>query len=109
MLLLGSHSLSNLAAKFDRDSFYKTDRMKFEDWIVGECYDVMTGSTPYSLGRLVQKYQVDQIVALDFRKDSGEEYLYLVDETDTYLIHREPGEGQDTSNTVAPLTSDGQG
>jgi len=84
--------------------------MKFEDWIVGEHYDVMTGSTPYSMGRLVQKYQVDGQVYLDFRKEEhNEEYMYIVDKMETYVIHREPGEGQDTSNTAEPLTSGDQG
>ena len=54
----------------------------------------------------MQKYQVDQIVALDFVKESsGEEYLYLVDATETYVIHTEPGEVQGTSNTEQPSTS----
>jgi len=51
--------------------------MKFEEWIVNQCYDVITHSGPYPLGRLMQKFQVEGQVYLDFRKEeSGEEYMY---------------------------------
>jgi hypothetical protein len=61
--------------------------MKFEEWIVGLCYDVIIHSGPYPLGRLVQKFQVEDQVYLDFRKDElGEEYMYIVDATETYAI-----------------------
>jgi hypothetical protein len=80
-------------------------RMKFEEWIVGLSYDVLTHSGPYPMGRLVQKFQVEGQVYLDFRKEeSGEEYMYIVDATETYAIHTEPGEIQGTTNTVLPLT-----
>jgi len=69
----------------------------------------MISTGPYPLGKLIQKYQVDQIIALDFRKDSGEEYLYIVDDTETYVIHRSPEEVQGTSNRVPPLTSADRG
>ena len=83
--------------------------MKFEDWIVGLSYDVITHSGPYPLGRLLQKFQVDGQVYLDFRKEElGEEYMYVVDATETYAIHREPGEVQGTTNREPPLTSVGQ-
>jgi hypothetical protein len=83
--------------------------MKFEDWQIGQWYDVMTGASPYPLGQLVQKYQIDQIVALDFRKEDGGEYLYLVDDTETYVIHKEPGEAQDTLRIEPPLMSADRG
>ena len=80
--------------------------MKFEEWIVGLNYDVITHSGPYPMGRLLQKFQVEGQVYLDFRKDElGEEYMYVVDATETYIIHREPGEVQDTTNREPPLTS----
>jgi hypothetical protein len=61
------------------------------------------------MGRLVQKFQVDGQVYLDFRKEeSSEEYMYIVDGSETYVIHREPGEAQDTVNRGSPLTLDGQ-
>ena len=83
--------------------------MKFEEWIVGLSYDVITHSGPYPMGRLLQKFQVDGQVYLDFRKEElGEEYMYVVDATETYAIHREPGEVQGTTNTGPPLTSVGQ-
>lgn len=77
----------------------------YNDWQIGTCYDVMTSAGPHSLGRLVQKYQIENGIALDFIKESGEEYLYIVDKTETYVIHREPGEALDTSNTVQPSRS----
>ena len=83
--------------------------MKFEDWQIGKWYDVMTGLNPYPLGQLVQKYQIDQIIALDFRKEDGGEYLYLVDDTETYIIHKEPGEVQDTLHTEPPSMSADRG
>jgi len=83
--------------------------MKFEDWQIGQFYDVLTNADPYPLGLLIQKYQVDQIIALDFRKDSGEEYLYIMDDTETYVIHREFEEVQGTSNTAQPSTSADRG
>jgi len=84
--------------------------MKFEEWIVNQCYDVITHSGPYPMGRLIQKFQVEGQVYLDFRKDEfGEEYMYIVDATETYAIHTEPGEAQDTTSTAQPLTSVGQG
>jgi len=84
--------------------------MKFEDWRIGVCYDVIISSGPYPMGKLIQKYQVEGQVYLDFRKEElNEEYLYIVDATETYVIHKEPGEAQDTSNTVQPLTSADQG
>jgi hypothetical protein len=77
-------------------------RMKFEEWQIGQEYDVIISSGPYPLGRLVQKYQMDTDVYLDFWKEEGGEYLYIVDKTETYVIHREPAEALDTSNTVQP-------
>ena len=83
--------------------------MKFEEWIVNECYDVLISTGPYPLGRLIQKFQVEEQVYLDFRKDeSGEEYMYIVDATETYAIRREPGEVQDTTNKEPPLKLVGQ-
>jgi hypothetical protein len=77
--------------------------MKFEEWQIGQEYDVVTSGGPHLLGRLVQKYQIENGIALDFiKEDSGEEYLYIVDKTETYVIHTEPGEALDTSNTVQP-------
>ena len=79
--------------------------MKFEEWIVNQCYDVLTYSGPYPLGRLMQKFQVEGQVYLDFKKEElGEEYMYIVDATETYAIHTEPGEVQGTTNTAPPLT-----
>ncbi len=84
--------------------------MKFEEWIVNQCYDVLISTGPYPLGRLMQKFQVDGQVYLDFRKDeTDEDYMYVVDATETYAIHTEPGEVQDTTSTAPPLTSVGQG
>jgi hypothetical protein len=83
--------------------------MKFEDWQIGECYDVMISTGPYPLGLLIQKYQVDQVIALDFKKKSGEEYLYIMDDTETYVIHRELGEVQGTLNREPPSTSADRG
>ena len=83
--------------------------MKFEDWQIGQFYDVLTNADPYPLGQLIQKYQVDQIIALDFRKKSGEEYLYITDNTEVYVIHRSPEEVQGTSNREPPSTSADRG
>jgi hypothetical protein len=84
--------------------------MKFEEWIVNQCYNVITQSGPYPMGRLIQKFQIDGQVYLDFRKDElGEEYMYIVDTTESYAIHREPGEVQDTTNRAEPLTLAAQG
>ena len=81
-------------------------RMKFEEWTVGLCYDVLIHSGPYPMGRLIQKFQIEGQIYLDFRKDElGEEYMYVVDASETYAIHREPGEVQDTTNREPPLTS----
>jgi hypothetical protein len=83
--------------------------MKFEEWIVGQCYDVITQSGPYPMGRLIQKFQVEGQVYLDFRKDElNEEYMYIVDGSETYAIHREFGEVQDTVHKEPPLRSVGQ-
>jgi hypothetical protein len=52
---------------------------------------------------------VEGQVYLDFRKDElGEEYMYIVDTTETYAIHTEPGEVQDTTNREPPLKLDSQ-
>ena len=83
--------------------------MKFEEWIVNQCYDVITHSGPYPMGRLIQKFQVEGQVYLDFRKDElNEEYMYIVDATETYAIHKEPGEVQDTTHKEPPLKLVGQ-
>jgi hypothetical protein len=83
--------------------------MKFEDWQVGQQYDVIISSGPYPLGRLVQKYQMDSNVYLDFWKEEGGEYLYIVDKTETYVIHRSPEEAQHTLSREPPSMSADRG
>jgi len=98
------HILSNLTVNLIEYEGLSIIRMKFEEWIVGQCYDVITQSGPYPMGRLIQKFQVEGQVYLDFRKDElGEEYMYIVDATETYVIHRQPEEVQDTTNREPQL------
>ena len=81
--------------------------MKFEDWLIGVAYAVKEKSgLLLELGTVLQKYQVDQVIAIDFRKGRGAEYLYIVDDSETYVIHIPPEEAQGRSNRVAPLRSD---
>ena len=75
--------------------------MKFEDWLIGAAYAIQEKSCVLELGVVVQKYQTDQVVAIDFRKSCGAEYLYIVDDADTYVIHRPLQEVPDTTNRVA--------
>jgi hypothetical protein len=57
----------------------------------------------------MQKFQVEGQVYLDFKKEeSGEEYMYIVDLSETYIIHKEFGEVQDTTHREPPLMLDGQ-
>ena len=56
------------------------------------------------LGMVLQKYQIDQRVAIDFRKRCGAEHLYAVDNSETYVIHRLLQEVPDRMHTVVPWT-----
>jgi hypothetical protein len=77
--------------------------MKFEDWLVGVAYAVKEKSgLVLELGTVLQRYQIDQIVAIDFRKECGAEYLYIVDNSETYVIHRSLQEAPDTTHRAVP-------
>jgi len=79
--------------------------MRLEEWIIGATYSVKErGGTVTLLGKLIDKYLLDGIVMLDFRKEDGEEHLYFVEEGVTYLRHNEPQAAQATQNIAAPLT-----
>ena len=65
--------------------------MLFKDWVIGAIYSVKDkGGTLTELGRLINKHDMGDHVALDFRKDDSEEHLYIVEEGLTYLINSLP-------------------
>ena len=65
--------------------------MLFKDWIIGAVYSVKDkGGTLTELGRLIHKHDMGDHVALDFRKDDGEEHMYIVEEGLTYLVNTSP-------------------
>ena len=101
--------------------------MRLEEWIIGATYSVKEqGGTVTLLGKLIDKYLLDGIVMLDFRKEDGEEHLYFVEEGVEYIasnllapgnmpppsveagfvhpIRSKPQEAEATQNTAAPLT-----
>ena len=82
--------------------------MLFKDWVIGAIYSVKDkGGTLTELGRLINKHDMGDHVALDFRKDDGEEHMYIVEDLE-YVIHNEPRAPRDIPNIVVPLTSAGQ-
>ena len=84
---------------------YWTTKMQLEEWIIGATYSVKErGGTVTVLGKLIDKYLLDGLVMLDFRKEDGQEHIYFVEEGVTYLRHNEPQEAEATQNTAAPLT-----
>jgi len=79
--------------------------MRLEDWIIGATYSVKErGRTVTLLGKLVNKHCVDGQVALDFRKEDGQEHLYFVETGVSYINHILPQEAEDTRNIIVPLT-----
>jgi len=82
--------------------------MLFKDWVIGTIYSVKDkGGTLTELGRLINKHDMGDHVALDFRKDDGEEHLYIVEDLE-YVTHNEFEVPRDIPNIVVPLTSAGQ-
>ena len=79
--------------------------MRLEEWIIGATYSLKErGGTVTLLGKLMEKRLIDGQVALDFRKEDGQEHLYFVETGVTYLKHNEPQEAEDTRNIIVPLT-----
>ena len=79
--------------------------MQLEEWIIGATYSLKErGGTVTLLGKLVNKHLLDGQVALDFRKEDGQEHLYFVESGVIYLKHNEPQVAEATQNTAAPLT-----
>jgi len=65
--------------------------MQFEDWIIGATYSVKErGGTVTELGKLVNKHLVVNQVALDFRKEDGQEHLYIVESGVEYIASNLP-------------------
>ena len=84
---------------------YWTTKMQLEEWIIGATYSVKErGGTVTVLGKLIDKYLVDGIVMLDFRKEDGQEHIYFVESGVSYIIHIPPQAVEATQNTAAPLT-----
>jgi len=78
--------------------------MRLEDWIIGATYSLKEqGGTVTLLGKLMEKRLIDGQVALDFRKEDGQEHLYFVETGVTYLKHSEPQAAEDTRNIIVPL------
>jgi hypothetical protein len=103
--------------------------MRLEDWIIGASYSVKErGGTVTLLGKLIEKHVMDGQVALDFRKEDGQEHLYFVETGVEYIAnslpslppplgggvlpgasrllakHSEPQEAEDNRNIIVPLT-----
>jgi hypothetical protein len=103
--------------------------MQLEEWIIGATYSLKErGGTVTLLGKLVNKHCVDGQVALDFRKEDGQEHIYFVEEGVEYIAnslpslpppegggvlpgasrllasHISPQAAEATQNTAAPLT-----
>jgi len=82
--------------------------MLFKDWVIGTIYSVKDkGGTLTELGRLINKHDMGDHVALDFRKEDGEEHLYIVEDLE-YVTRSEFEVPRDIPNIVVPLTSAGQ-
>ena len=79
-------------------------QMQLEEWIIGATYSVKErGGTVTVLGKLIDKYLLDGIVMLDFRKEDGQEHLYFVETGVSYIIHIPPQEAEDNQNIIVPL------
>ena len=94
------------------NALYWTTKMQLEEWIIGVTYSLKErGGTVTMLGKLIDKYLLDGIVMLDFRKEDGQEHIYFVEEGVEYIAsnqlasHIPPQEVEATQNTTAPLTS----
>ena len=78
--------------------------MQLEEWIIGATYSVKErGGTVTVLGKLIDKYLLDGLVMLDFRKEDGQEHLYFVETGVSYIKHILPQEAETNQNTAAPL------